>query len=885
MTAPTKPAGATETNEKTPIYINFQLSAGDLDLVTTPGNVGTYQVELSAQGLAHIKTKLGTNYAYPQDAVDVTTHGTLTVKQGQVMVTLTGNDGKTYDAKQTVAGDLKPTKYNVGYLVAIYSPDGHKQTLTLTTDDLQIVGDPTNVGTYQVKLSANGQNKLKNLTGNNGDNYKWTFTPQAHYQITAATAHANLAGSNEKIFNGIAVTTPELNSNGQILVHLTYPGSTEQSTYTLREGDYTWANGSAPIQAGGPYTINLNKDKILQHLQTHLNELAGTGQNDQSNVTISADQLSGKATFTITPKPISNVTIAGDNQNKVYNGQGANLNVSGLHISANGMIAGTPLVDTGLTAGDFDWYDAAGKKLESAPVKVGSYQARLKDSFLDTLKQKNPNYSFDVAKGVINYKITPAPATVTISNSASRDYTGQTTSVADVMDQVSWSSTGFVTGENLNHTDVTANDYTWYTKNADGTYTAMTGEPTHAGTYYLKLNDGAIAQIKRDNPNYSFADNAFTGEFTYTINAVTGTATLSGQNAKTYDGQEISLDDLNSTDGNIEVKFVFPGSTDADVYKLHVGDYIVVNNSADANKTYTVKLSDQGLANLQAALDKYAGNGNVTLNAGSLKGYASFKINPKDANVTLDGNDGSTYGEPVVINLTQGSFRTNGLVTGQSLNTSGLTTGDYEWVDAQGKKIAAPTNVGTYYIALTKDGLDKLQQANPNYKLTESGRITYVISPADAKIKIVGFEQETTAKINAGNYHLNVPVGIIVPDDLEYGFASTPNQSGTYLISLTPTSMQKLINANPNYNLKLSSTAEFELDATLTIEFQDTDENNKQVGNSITKTGVADSTINDLGLTIPTNYELAPGQTLPEDYTFGTPLEQHLYIKLVHKTK
>lgn len=97
--------------------------------------------------------------------------------------------------------------------------------------------------------------------------------------------------------------------------------------------------------------------------------------------------------------------------------------------------------------------------------------------------------------------------------------------------------------------------------------------------------------------------------------------------------------------------------------------------------------------------------------------------------------------------------------------------------------------------------------------------------------------------------------------------------------------MQKLINANPNYNLKLSSTAEFELDATLMIEFQDTDENNKQVGNSITKTGVADSTINDLGLTIPTNYELAPGQTLPEDYTFGTPLEQHLYIKLVHKTK
>ena len=92
----------------------------------------------------------------------------------------------------------------------------------MTADDLQIVGNATNVGTYQVELSPAGQAKLEQLTGNNGANYKWTFATNADYKITAATATAELSGSNEKTFDGSAVTTTEINSNGQILVHFTY---------------------------------------------------------------------------------------------------------------------------------------------------------------------------------------------------------------------------------------------------------------------------------------------------------------------------------------------------------------------------------------------------------------------------------------------------------------------------------------------------------------------------------------------------------------------------------------------------------------------------------------------------------------------------------------
>ena len=62
------------------------------------------------------------------------------------------------------------------YSVPVYSADGKVQTLTLTADDLQIVGNATNVGTYQVELSPTGQAKLEQLTGNNGANYKWTLS-------------------------------------------------------------------------------------------------------------------------------------------------------------------------------------------------------------------------------------------------------------------------------------------------------------------------------------------------------------------------------------------------------------------------------------------------------------------------------------------------------------------------------------------------------------------------------------------------------------------------------------------------------------------------------------------------------------------------------------
>lgn len=281
-------------------------------------------------------------------------------------------------------------KYNVTYDATVYSADGEAQTLKLTADDLQIVGNATNVGTYQVKLSQAGQEKLKQLTGNNGANYKWTFKTTANYIVTAATADAKLNGSNQKTFDGTAVTTAQVNSNGQILVHFTFPGSTTESTYALQDGDYIWNAGSAPVNAG-TYTITLNKQSILAHLQDALKKQVN------GNVTISADDLGGQASFTITPKAITDITISGSDQSKTYNGKSADLDVNGLKITANGTVTNTPLVNPGITASDFTWYDAAGKKLDGVPTDAGTYQDHLNANTLVVLQKANPNYKLNIS--------------------------------------------------------------------------------------------------------------------------------------------------------------------------------------------------------------------------------------------------------------------------------------------------------------------------------------------------------------------------------------------------------------------------------------------------------------------------------------------------------
>lgn len=448
------------------------------------------------------------------------------------------------------------------------------------------------------------------------------------------------------------------------------------------------------------------------------------------------------------------------------------------------------------------------------------------------------------------------------------------------MSKLGWTDSGFVKNQTLKSTDLTASDYAWFTKNADGTFTAMTGDPINAGTYYLKLKDSSEAKLKAENPNYNLTIN---GEFTYTINPVSGTATLSGSASKIYDGKDISLDDLNSPDGDIEAKFTFPGSTVADTYKLHAGDYTIENNSAKADD-YTVSLSTDGLARLQAAIDNYAGAGNVTLAAKDLSSNASFTIKQKDLTVTLDKKPnttpGKTYdGQTATIDDNDAQFTAAGLVEGQTLNVANLTPSDYEWVDKDGKKLdKVPTDAGTYYIALTQAGVKQLQKDNPNYKVSESGQFAYVI----AKVEINGSYEGTSTAQDAKIYR-NAVVDEVT-GKVTYGAWSTGNWgpfTTPTIDGYTPT-IASIATKPVTYGTDPES-----VDITYTPNAQTTNIIYKDEDGQTIKTdkvdGKTDETV-DVHSTIPAGWKLVDGQDVPETVKFGPNGHPDIPVVIEHKT-
>ena len=812
--------------------LNYQAKDGDLIFSQTPGNVGSYQVVLSSQGLDNIKTALGTNYAYPQSASDVTSYGTFNVSQGEVTISLDGSDSKIYDGKTTTPSDLNTGKYNLTYSATVYAPDGTAQTIQLTTDDLQFAnGDPINAGSYTVELSPAGQAKLKNLTGNNGDNYKWTFNTNATYTINTATdASASLSGSNQKVFDGTPVTTTEINNGGDIVVNLTFPGSTKDSIYHLQAGDYTWANGNAPTNAG-TYTIELTSAG-LAHLQAVIDQYAGKG-----NVIISANNVTGSATFEIVPKLITDVTISGKDQEKTYNSQPASLDVKDLTINANDLVTDNQLSMKDITASDFDWYDVQGKKLDAIPTDAGTYEARLKPSALQALQKDNPNYSFNTAGGTIKYTINQKAATDTLGGNGNKVYNGQGTTASDVLNSITWTPSGLVDGQSLDLADLTEADYAWYTKNADGTYTEMSGLPTNAGTYYLKLKDSSIAKIQTANPNYSFAADAISGEYTYVIKQAPASGVLTGTNSRAYNGQATTTAEVNSN-GQIEVTVSFPGVTDANkTYLLKDGDYTwnTLDGSAPTNVgEYTIILTNDGISNIKNYIIGLAGRGqndlsNVAFADDAFTGSASYTINKAEATVTISGKVEQTYNGQTLNDATiygQIVWSAHDTTNDKSFTlTHDISTSDYSWYTKNGdqyvKFTGQPVNAGTYYLILNKDYTDKLNQENPNYDFTSvNGAFTYVINKATATLNIAGSQSTDyngqPVTIDYSKFPLSISTNNGVTVDLPAGISlgaddviitnaagqvvAQPTAIGTYTITLTDNGLKKFASQTDNYD-------------------------------------------------------------------------------------
>jgi LPXTG-motif cell wall-anchored protein len=372
--------------------IDYTLKAGDLAYQGTPGNAGSYQVVLTDQGLQNIKKQLGTNYSYPQTAADVTSKALLVINKADITVTLNGNWTKQFGQ------DITPAASQLTYDGVIYTADGTTQTITAQPSDIDYTGDqvPHNVGQYQTVISPLARERIMQLDGNNGQNYNWTWASNASLTIAPATGAAVLKGKNSKVYNGQPTTIDEVNNNGKIIVNLTYTvdGQVKQlGSYTLQKGDYTWLDAkgntiAAPTKVG-QYTIQLNPNSILTHLQARFDNLAGTGKNSQgktqSNVVIAPADLSGSAEFDITQAQAT-VTISGTQTSTDPNAQ---LDPKNFKLTSDQQI----VIPAGLT------YELANKA--GVPTKAGKYPVQLTADGLKKLQDANPDYKLDVNSQVV----------------------------------------------------------------------------------------------------------------------------------------------------------------------------------------------------------------------------------------------------------------------------------------------------------------------------------------------------------------------------------------------------------------------------------------------------------------------------------------------------
>ena len=844
--------------------INLPLDPGTYDwnsngqlLKVAPSQVGTYTITLNKDKvIAYLNNWMANNSDY-QGAMKILADNIggsalFEIKARNIAKLeadpASGSQTYTGQAVQidlsTIVGSLKATDSD-GKVWKLNTDTLTLDDYTITDSNGKIVtGFPVNVGTYTFKINEKGIAVLASANPdfaipNEINGYSYTYT------INQANAIGKLAGSNSGAYTGKPVTTAQVNSNGQIVVTVDYPGvAISNKTYTLKAGDYTWSteNGFAPTDAG-KYTITLTKDGIA-NIENYIRALAGTGQDGKSNVAFAENAITGSATFEIVPKSITDVTISGKDQEKTYDGQAASLDVNDLTISGSELVTDNSLSMKDITASDFDWYDTDGNKLDAVPTNAGVYEARLKSSALQTLQADNPNYSFNTASGTIKYTINQKAVTDTLGGKGNKIYNGQETSVSDVFNSITWTPSGLVAGQSLDLSKLSETDYAWYTKNADGTYTEMTGLPTNAGTYYLKLKDSSIAKIQAANPNYSFATGAISGEYTYKINQANATITLTDTSTQTitWTGNPATIKPANfipeiTTDNPNEQTIALPSDlqlTASDYEFLQDGK--VISTPSEVG-TYQVRLSQTGWQKVQNAI---AGNANYTWN---YQGAGNYHIEKATATITLDGAGSTIYtGNPVVIPATDGVVNGIGVKLSNS-QTYVLKPADLEFVDKQGNQIPVPTNAGSYKVRLTAAVLGQIRKLESNhYNYTyNNDAVDFTVEKAKADVTTSGSYNVVyngqTPEINVAkivntittNNGVNLTAPTLSADDYEWvdkdgKIIAAPVNVGTYYLKLKNSSQSKIA-TNNNYTWNFNGLASVTISkANATIGFNGSQE-------------------------------------------------------------
>ncbi|MTE03316.1 MBG domain-containing protein [Lactobacillus johnsonii] len=702
------------------------------------------------------------------------------------------------------------------------------QNASLTSDDYSYTDSqgsvlsnaPTNVGNYRIILNQNGLDKLNKVAGGLTINYDPSKS-YVNYTIEKAEATAQLEGNNSKTYDGKAVTNVEVTKDGNIKVTANVP-STTQDAYELQAGDYDWysTDGSTKLTGAptnvGDYTIKLNSTGIA-NIKAHY------GNSDNINWT--DDAITGSATYEIT-KAAATISLTPDKNKQTSSWTGSEISINSADFvptitTDNGVTLTVPAGT--LAVGDYT--------VTPSPVAPGTYQVSLTDSGIEKIKKAistSENYVWsNTGNGVL--KVVKAKADYHMSGSGETTYTSSAVELPmdQLMDAISSSNT--VSGQDLVIPELDANDFTWSSGTA----------PRNVGEYTIKLNEDGIKKIATANPNYDLT--LGTNVFTYKINAAEASATVTGENSRTYNGQAISLDDIYNG-GTITVKVI--GLKDQEfTYTLQTGDYTW--NVPDPTNVgiYTLTLNTTGIGHLQDLLNDKYGNGNVTIANNQVTGSAKYTIEKANASVTLAGNQDEIY---TAEQYTDSNIKVSDykVTLGNGIEYK-LVDGDLEFTPNQN-----PTNVGTYTVQLSEQGkknIAAVQSENYEYSFNDTGVGSFNITKITPSATFTSQGEKIYDGTPISGYTPSLMITAPGPHDVtlvagtDYvwtrdgqTFTTAPNDAGDYTVSLTSDGIAKVktvneknldwsnvtISENASYIInKAQATVDFAQPASQTVEY------------------------------------------------------------------
>lgn len=801
-----------------------------------PVNVGTYTFKINEKGIAALASA-NPNFTIPNEINGYSY--TYTINQANASGKLDGTNFGTYTGKAITTAQVNS---NGRIVVTVDYPGIAISDKTYTLQDGDYTWNtengsaPTDVGKYTITLTkagiANVENYILKLagTGQEGksnvvfaDN---AITGSATYTINKAAATISISDSQKQTMpwtgNPAKIDpsnfVPTITSDGQTIA---FP-----SDLNLTSDDYEFVNDKGEVITApseiGTYMVRLTGNGW----QKVRDAVAGN-----SNYTWTYE---GQGSFEIT-KAEATVVLSGSSST-VYTGQGAVIP------STDGVVNGITVTVDGksynLTPDDLEFVDDQGNVIN--PVDAGSYKVRLKNDKISSITGLDlTHYNYNYSGNTVQFDITQMPLTITVSDK-------------DNVPTVIYgeSTTLNPSDYNIKVTDANGNimDYT----PVAGDLQFKDGVPTSSGTYEVILSDQGLKNIqdKFGTKNYTYTS---AGQGSFIVNKATANVKTSGSYEATYDGKTPEIDVakvINTITTNNGASLTVNNLT-ADDFEWVDADGNAITSPVNVG-TYYLKLKD-------SSHSKIATNDNYDW---SFSGLASVTINKANATIKFSGNDTVTYtGNKVA--PTPDAFTVT-LADGQTYK---LTANDIQ-------VIGDPVNVGTYQVELTQAGIDAINKANPNYNYSYDGsKGTLTIDPAQATATISGLQTSKQPQVDPKNYTVTVngqTITGLTADDFIFSKDGHPVkliEAGTYDVELSGDAIDKIRQANPNYNITFSSTAKFTLEnSSQTINYVDGS------GNVISSTEIGDQlegTKVSFTPDVPAGWALTDPNNVPSEITIS----------------